>query len=184
MKLLKTAVPAAMMLAVLAACSSAAKEAQPAVAPKPEKTAVQASQPQVFPNALRVVRVDSIDGKTEVAYQCGEKGQDPLSVMYGFKDGQVVAAQVKYKNELTNNLWRVIDFGDRNMFTDGQVTWSAGLASPADVANTDGNMLTIKQVREVNGKQQQIDAVVTRYCKVAKPAVVPAESKSKKAKKK
>lgn len=184
MKLLKTAVPAALMLAVLAACSSTAKDAKPMTAPKEEKAAVQAPKPQAAPNALRVARVDSIDGKAEVAYQCGEKGQDPLSVMYGFKDGQVVVAQVKYKNELTNNLWRAVDFGDRNMFTDGQVTWSAGLASPADVAKVDGNMLTVKQVREVNGQAQQVDAIVTRYCKVAKPAAAPAAAKAKKAKKK
>lgn len=183
MKLLKTAAPAALMLATLAACSTG-KDVKPVVQaqkaePKVEKTAAPEQQAR-----FRVVQVDSLDGRGEVHYQCGEKGQEPLSAMYGFKDGQVVVAQVKYKGELTDGLWRVLDYPDRNMFSDGKVVWSADLADAANVGKVDGNMLTIAGLVEVNGKQEVTDQVVTRYCKLKPEAAMkPAKGKAKAKKK-
>ncbi|MDO5058850.1 MAG: hypothetical protein Q4D82_02785 [Neisseria sp.] len=177
MKLLKTAAPAALMLLALAACSSTGKkETKPAQAQKP------AAQQQVqAENQIRTARVDSIDGSVEVAYVCGEKGDYPLNVMYGFKDGQVVAADVKIKDQTSGVLFRAIDFPDRNMFTNGQVTWVAEKADAANVGKVDGNMLMISGVQEVNGQKQRVDQIVTKYCKL-KPAAAAKKPAAKKKK--
>ena len=94
----KTIVPAAILLAALTGCSTFGgdkTQAQPTSTPAASAPAAATAQ-----QAPATVQVDSIDGKKEVAYKCGDKGQNPLTVMYGFKDNQVVVAQVKYQEKL------------------------------------------------------------------------------------
>lgn len=164
----KTIVPAAILLAALTGCSTFGgdkTQAQPTSTPAASAPAAATAQ-----QAPATVQVDSIDGKKEVAYKCGDKGQNPLTVMYGFKDNQVVVAQVKYQEKLSPGLYRVIGDNDQNTFTANGITWSANKSTPANVDKVDGNMLTQQAVETVNGQQQQVSQIVTRYCKLDKAA--------------
>ena len=187
----KLIVPAVLAAVALTACSSGSK-AKPEAKAAPtaqQQTQAQAQQAQAqaqqaqapVPNTLKV---DSIDGKKEVHYKCGKDGKEPLSVMYGFKGNEVVAAQVKYKGQVTENLFRITDSSkDVNAFWGGNVAWIAEAATAANVDKVDGNMLTIRGTTEVNGKQEVVDQIVTRFCaldKGAKAAVKPAAKKAKK----
>ena len=114
------------------------------------------------------VKVDAIDSTKEVHYRCGQNGQDPLSVMYGFKGNEPVVAQVKYKNELTPNLFRVVGSSDDiNAFWGGNVAWVAGRANLGNIDKVDGNMLTVRGKTTVNGKEEVVDQIVAKYCSVA-----------------
>ena len=187
----KLIVPAVLAAVALTACSSGSK-AKPEAKAAPtaqQQTQAQAQQAQAqaqqaqapVPNTLKV---DSIDGTKEVHYKCGKDGKEPLSVMYGFKGNEVVAAQVKYKGQLTENLFRITDSSkDVNAFWGGNVAWVAEAATAANVDKVDGNMLTIRGTTEVNGKQEVVDQIITRFCaldKGAKAAVKPAAKKAKK----
>lgn len=166
----KAIVPAAILMAALTGCSTfggdkaKAEPAPAATASAPAATTANSQQ------APATVQVDSIDGKKEVAYKCGDKGQNPLTVMYGFKNNQVVVAQVKYQEKLSPGLFRVIGDNDQNTFTANGITWSAGKATPDNVDKVDGNMLTQQAVETVNGQQQQVSQIVTKYCKLDKTA--------------
>ena len=95
----KLIVPAVLAAVALTACSSGSKAKPEAKAAPTAQQQAQAQQAQApVPNTLKV---DSIDGTKEVHYKCGKDGKEPLSVMYGFKGNEVVAAQVKYKGQLT-----------------------------------------------------------------------------------
>ncbi|MBF0803476.1 MULTISPECIES: hypothetical protein [unclassified Neisseria] len=160
---LKIIVPALAAATALSACGMFGKDkpkAQPAPAPVAQQQQQQVPQVQ----APQTVQVDSIDGKKEVAYKCGNKGQNPLNVMYGFKNGEVVVAQVKYQNRLSPGLMRVVGNDDQNIFAGGGITWAAGKATAANVDKVDGNMLTQEAVETVNGRQQQVSQIVTRSC--------------------
>lgn len=181
---LKTIVPALALVTALSACGMSGKakpKAEPAPAP-----AAQQQTPQV--QAPQTVQVDSIDGKKEVAYKCGNNGQNPLNVMYGFKNGEVVVAQVKYQNKVSPGLFRVVGNADFNVFTAEGITWVADKANAANVDKVDGNMLTQAAVETVNGKQQQVSQIVTRGCVLDKAATAklnkaaaPAKAPAKKA---
>lgn len=165
----KTIVPAAILLAALTGCSTFGGDKTAAKpAPAPAASTPAASAPAAAQQTPATVQVDSIDGKKEVAYKCGDKGQNPLTVMYGFKDNQVVVAQVKYQEKLSPGLFRVIGDNDQNSFTANGITWSANKATPANVDKVDGNMLTQQAIETVNGQQQQVSQIVTRYCKLDK----------------
>lgn len=180
----KLIVPAVLAAVALTACSSGSK-AKPEAKAAPtaqQQTQAQAQQAQApVPNTLKV---DSIDGTKEVHYKCGKDGKEPLSVMYGFKGNEVVAAQVKYKGQVTENLFRITDSSkDVNAFWGGNVAWIAEAATAANVDKVDGNMLTIRGTTEVNGKQEVVDQIATRFCvldKGAKAAAKPAAKKVKK----
>ena len=178
----KLIVPAVLAAVALTACSSGSK-AKPEVkaAPTAQQQA-QAQQAQApVPNTLKV---DSIDGTKEVHYKCGKDGKEPLSVMYGFKGNEVVAAQVKYKGQLTENLFRITDSSkDVNAFWGGNVAWVAEAATAANVDKVDGNMLTIRGTTEVNGKQEVVDQIVTRFCALDKGTKAAAKPAAKKVKK-
>ena len=180
----KLIVPAVLAAVALTACSSGSK-AKPETKAAPtvqQQTQAQAQQAQApVPNTLKV---DSIDGTKEVHYKCGKDGKEPLSVMYGFKGNEVVAAQVKYKGQLTENLFRITDSSkDVNAFWGGNVAWVAEAATAANVDKVDGNMLTIRGTTEVNGKQEVVDQIVTRFCALDKGAKAAAKPAAKKAKK-
>ncbi|HFC8455201.1 MAG: hypothetical protein E7J15_02795 [Neisseria sp.] len=178
----KLIVPAVLAAVALTACSSGSK-AKPEVkaAPTAQQQA-QAQQAQApVPNTLKV---DSIDGTKEVHYKCGKDGKEPLSVMYGFKGNEVVAAQVKYKGQVTENLFRITDSSkDVNAFWGGNVAWIAEAATAANVDKVDGNMLTIRGTTEVNGKQEVVDQIATRFCALDKGAKAAAKPAAKKVKK-
>lgn len=167
---LKTIVPALAMAGILSACgmmgSNSSPSAQAAATPAPQQTTQPAQQAQQ--TAPRTVQVDSIDGTKEVAYKCGTNGRNPLTVMYGFKDGEVVVAQVKYQNKISPGLFRVIDNNDMNVFTGENVTWAADKANAANVDKVNGNMLTQEVMQTVNGKQMQVSQIVTRMCMLDK----------------
>ena len=187
----KLIVPAVLAAVALTACSSgskakpetkAAPTAQQQTQAQAQQTQAQAQQAQApVPNTLKV---DSIDGTKEVHYKCGKDGKEPLSVMYGFKGNEVVAAQVKYKGQLTENLFRITDSSkDVNAFWGGNVAWVAEAATAANVDKVDGNMLTVRGTTEVNGKQEVVDQIVTRFCALDKGAKAAAKPAAKKAKK-
>ena len=180
----KLIVPAVLAAVALTACSSGSK-AKPEAKAAPtaqQQTQAQVQQAQApVPNTLKV---DSIDGKKEVHYKCGKDGKEPLSVMYGFKGNEVVAAQVKYKGQLTENLFRITDSSkDVNAFWGGNVAWVAEAATAANVDKVDGNMLTIRGTTEVNGKQEVVDQIVTRFCALDKGVKAAAKPAAKKVKK-
>lgn len=180
----KLIVPAVLAAVALTACSSGSK-AKPEAKAAPtaqQQTQAQAQQAQApVPNTLKV---DSIDGTKEVQYKCGKDGKEPLSVMYGFKGNEVVAAQVKYKGQVTENLFRITDSSkDVNAFWGGNVAWVAEAATAANVDKVDGNMLTIRGTTEVNGKQEVVDQIVTRFCALDKGAKAAAKPAAKKVKK-
>ncbi|UOO81485.1 hypothetical protein LVJ83_11160 [Uruburuella testudinis] len=162
----KAILPAALLLAALTGCSTLGGDkakAEPAATAAAAETAAAQQTPATM-------QVDSIDGRKEVAYKCGEKGQNPLTVMYGFKDNQVVVAQVKFQDKLSPGLFRVIGDNDQNSFTANGITWATDKATPATVDKVDGNMLTQQAVETVNGQQQQVSQIVTKYCKLDKAA--------------
>ena len=180
----KLIVPAVLAAVALTACSSGSK-AKPEAKAAPtaqQQTQAQAQQAQApVPNTLKV---DSIDGTKEVHYKCGKDGKEPLSVMYGFKGNEVVAAQVKYKGQVTENLFRITDSSkDVNAFWGGNVAWIAEAATAANVDKVDGNMLTIRGTTEVNGKQEVVDQIITRFCALDKGAKAAAKPAAKKVKK-
>lgn len=168
MKQLKTLVPAVLMVTALGACSTFGKKDEPKAEPAP---ATQAAAPQpAAPEQPKTLTVDSIDGKKEVAYKCGDKGQNKLNVMYGFKGNDVVVAQVKYQDKLSPNLLRIVDDNDQNSFFGNGIRWSAGKADAATVDQVDGNMLTQEGVEVVNGQQTPVSQIVTKYCVLDKAA--------------
>lgn len=185
---LKSIAPAALLLIALTGCASTEKKAAEATA-APAPQAVSTPAPKATaPAAPKVRTVTSIDGKKEVAYKCGDKGQNPLNVMYGFQGKDVVVAQVKYQNKLSPNLLLVEDQADQNVFTSNGIAWIAGKADANNVDKVDGNMLTQDGVTTVNGKQEQVTQIVTKYCKLdaagtAKLNKTAAAAPAKKAKK-
>ena len=183
MKSSKALIPAALLLALLTGCASTGKtEAEtqqpaaeaPAAAPASTPAAAAPAAPQPKTRA-----VDSIDGKKEVAYKCGHKGQSPLTVMYGFKDGQVVIAQVKYQEKLSPGLLRVLDDKDQSTFTANGITWTADKATPANVDKVNGNMLSQEAIKTVSGQQQQVSQIVTKYCTLDKAATAKLAKEAK-----
>lgn len=168
MKSLKTLVPAALLMATLSACSAFGKKEEPKAEPAPAPAA-SAPAPQA-PAQPKTVTVDSIDGKKEVAYKCGDKGQNKLNVMYGFKGNDVVVAQVKYQGKLSPNLMRVVDDNDSNSFFGNGIRWTAGKADASNVDQVDGNMLTQEAVETVNGQQTPVSQIVTKSCVLDKSA--------------
>ena len=162
--LMKTVAPAALLMIALTGCSTMGKTADKPAAPAPQ------AQAPAQPQGSAVLKVDSIDGKKEVAYKCGDKGQSPLNVMYGFKGDQVVVAQVKFQNKLSPNLIRLADNADGNTFVNNGIVWSADSATAANVDKVDGNMLTQRAVQTVNGTPTQVDQIVAKYCKLDKAA--------------
>ncbi|MRN37337.1 hypothetical protein CRG49_007865 [Neisseria sp. N95_16] len=151
----------------LSACSSTGST-KPASAKQPTQEQVVAQQQAA--SGPQTVKVDSIDSTKEVAYKCGPKGEEKLTVMYGVKNNQLVAAQVRFKNELTPNLFRVVGANDQNIFWGENVAWFAEKATPANVDKVDGNMLTIRGTTQVNGKTEVVDQIVTRGCSLDKTA--------------
>ncbi|ATD64535.1 hypothetical protein ACFPVS_01545 [Neisseria weixii] len=153
----------------LSACSSTGTKPTPAK--QPAQTQAQPAQQQAqAASGPQTVKVDSIDSTKEVAYKCGAKGEEKLTVMYGVKNNQLVAAQVRFKNELTPNLFRVIGANDQNIFWGENVAWFAEKATPANVDKVDGGMLTIRGTTQVNGKAEVVDQIVTRGCLLDKTA--------------
>ena len=173
---LKTIVPMLALAATLSACGMFGKDKPKAQTPAPAPQAA-AQQPAPQAQAPQTVAVDSIDGKKEVAYKCGK---NPLNVMYGFKNGEVVIAQVKYQNKLSPGLFRVTGNQDANVFTANGITWAAEKATAANVDKVNGNMLTQEAVETVNGKQQQVSQIVTRMCVLDKAATAKLNKTAKK----
>lgn len=181
---IKLIVPAVLAAVALTACSSGSK-AKPEAKAAPtaqQQTQAQAQQTQApVPNTLKV---DSIDGTKEVRYKCGKDGKEPLSIMYGFKGNEVVAAQVEYKGQVTENLSRITDSSkDVDAFWGGNVAWVAEAATAANMDKVGGNMLTIRGTAEVDGRQEVVDQIATCFCVLDKGAKAVAKPTAKKVKK-
>lgn len=184
---LKTIVPVLALTATLSACGMFGKDKPKAQAATPAPVAQQPAAPQQVQQQApqvqlpKTVEVTSLDSTKEVAYKCGAaKAKQPLTVMYGIKGGQVVAAQVKYQNKLSPNLFRVIGADDRNIFAGNGITWVADKANPANLDKVNGNMLTQEAIETVNGKQHQVSQIVTRFCVIDKAATAKLNKKAKK----
>lgn len=165
-KLVLTALAAT---AALTACGTTAKKPAPAAASKAAATPASTA-----PAEPATVNVDSIDGRKEVAYQCGN---DKLNVMYGFKGNDVVIAQAKYNNELTSGLRRVVGVSGQNAFWGDNVAWITQPATAANVDKVNGLALTVRQTANVNGKPEVVDSVVVKNCVPAKAAATKAKKK-------
>ena len=175
---LKLIIPALALSALLTGCGSmGGSKAKAAPAASAATPAAQAPAAQQEP---ATVQVDSIDGRKEVAYKCGDKGQNPLTVMYGFKGGDVVVAQVKYQDKLSPGLFRVIGDNEQNSFTAQGITWTAAKATPATVDKVDGGTLTQQAVEVVNGQQMPVSQIVTQACKLDKTATARLANAAKK----
>lgn len=151
---LNTMVPALVLITALSACDK-----------------LQAQPLSMSERYLKTVQFDSIDGQKEVAYKCGDEGQTPLSVIYGFKNGEVVVAHVKYRNKLFSNLLLIVEdsYGtsneddinflksyynnndNDNSFIGDGVTWSAAKATAENIDKVDGNRLTQEVLQTVDG---------------------------------
>lgn len=167
---LKLWVPAVMMAAVLSACGSIGKD-KPDARPAPAPQAPAAAPAANAPAEPQTLKVDSIDSAKEVAYKCDTNGKpEALTVMYGVKSNEIVAAQVRYKNELTPNLFRVPAITSQNAFWGGNVGWIAEKATVANVDKVNGGMLTLRGTTQVNGTAQVVDQIVTKGCVLDKAA--------------
>lgn len=186
---LKLIAPALLAAFALSACGTMDKLKKKKDEPAPAAQA-SAPAPQQAPAAPPTVKVDSIDSSKEVAYKCGQHGKEQLNVMYGIKGGEVVVAQVKFKNQLTPNLFRVTGTNDQNVFWGEGITWVAGQANAANVDKVDGNMLFVRGETTVNGNQEVVDQIAAKYCvldkaataKLNKPAAKAPAKKAAKAK--
>lgn len=175
-KNVKLMVPATLLLAALAlsGCSSLGEKTKPVEKPITPPVAAPAA-PTKEVSVPQTVKVDSIDSRKEVAYKCGT---EPLNVMYGMKGNQVVVAQVKYKNQLTPGLFRVLGApSEQNAFWGENIAWIAQGATAATVDKVNGNMLTLRGVQNVNGQQTVVDQVVAKGCELDKVATAKLKAK-------
>lgn len=184
---LKTIVPVLALTATLSACGMFGKDKPKAQAATPAPVAQQPAAPQqVQQQATQVqlpktVEVTSLDSTKEVAYKCGPaKAKQPLTVMYGIKGKEVVAAQVKYQNKLSPHLFRAVGNDDKNIFAGNGITWTADKANASNVDKVNGGILTQEAIETVNGKQQQVSQIVTRFCVIDKAATAKLNKKAKK----
>ncbi|HFC8517223.1 TPA: hypothetical protein ACFP41_000056 [Neisseria weaveri] len=159
--MLKTLVPAAILMATLTACSTPMQ--------KPVKAdAAKATAAQTAPKASN--ESVKIEASKEVAYACGPSGKEKLRVTYGISKNEVVVAQVLFREKASPILFRVNSQTDSNTFANQGITWSAEKADAANLDKVDGNMLTQEAVEVVNGKKTQVSQIVTKYCKLDKAA--------------
>lgn len=106
---------------------------------------------------------NELDSTIQAAYQCkaeGVKGNVPLNVMYGFKNGQVVVAQAKMANgALSNGLW--VNGNQANVFAsreaDGTI-WTTAAHKHSNIHRVDGGVLSVRR----NGQ----NAIVLEKCKL------------------
>lgn len=106
---------------------------------------------------------NELDSTIQAAYQCkaeGVKGNVPLNVMYGFKNGQVVVAQAKMANgALSNGLWA--NGNQANVFAsreaDGTI-WTTAAHKHSNIHRVDGGVLSVRR----NGQ----NAIVLEKCKL------------------
>ncbi|ASK26726.1 hypothetical protein [Neisseria chenwenguii] len=165
---LKLIVPAVLAAVALSACGTIDKFKKKKDEPVAAAQTQAAPAQQQGPSAPQTVKVDSIDSTKEVAYKCGN---EPLNVMYGIKGGEVVAAQVKFRNQLSPGLFRVAsNTNGQNAFWGEGIAWIAEQANGANVDKVNGNMLTIRGTTTVNGKQQVVDQIAAKSCMLDKTA--------------
>ncbi|MCP2041325.1 hypothetical protein L1281_001923 [Neisseria sp. HSC-16F19] len=130
---------------------------------------------------MQLARVDSIDGRVEVAYTCDSRnGKQKVRVMYGVKDGTLVVAQTLINNEPSPGLYRVLNDanGDtQNSYFGEGITWTTAKATPANVTKVNGNMLTQAGTDTVNGKQVQVDNILLKSCVLDKAATAKLNKK-------
>ncbi|WP_338809631.1 hypothetical protein V6667_04280 [Neisseria leonii] len=150
--------------AMLALAGCAANQA-----PQAAETDVRA-QAATTNSAPQLAAVDSIDSRIEVAYRCTTpQGVQPMSVMYGVKDGTLIVAQAKVNGELTPGLARVlngVNSESQNSYYGNGLTWITDKATPADVTRVDGNMLTQAKELTVNGVPTGVQDILLKGCAV------------------
>ncbi len=111
----------------------------------------------------------SIDSKVEVAYNCqiqenGKKRSQPITVMYGVKNGEAIVAQAKVNNEISTGLFRVADPLLNRFVSESaeQTMWTAMPAKAADLRKVDGGKLSVKR--------GNVHAVIAESCKLDQAA--------------
>lgn len=137
--------PAVAVMAVLTGCASQGNTPDKAAAPKEV----------------------AVDTTKEVAYACGEQGDQKVAVKYGFKGQEAVAAVVTYREQTTPVLLRDPK-QEGNVFQSNGITWVSGAATLENVGSVDGNMLMQEGTIEDNGQSMPVSNIITKYCKVAK----------------
>ena len=126
-------------------------------------------------NGMQLARVDSIDSRVEVAYTCDSRsgGKQKMSVMYGIKDGTLVVAQTLVNREPSPGLYRVLNDANgetQNSYFGEGITWITDKATPSNVTQVNGSMLTQADTTTVNGKQMQVDNILFKSCVLDKAA--------------
>ncbi len=152
MKTMLKLAPAAALLLILTGCATGDKKPATQAA---GQTQQQAAQPQV-----------EFDRKTEVAYNCGNKGQDKVRVMYGLKGDDVVAAQVLFQQRVSPVMVRDGGDANNNVFRNNGFIWVANKASAANVSKVGAKLLGQTVLQTVDGKQNRVEQVVTQNCKL------------------
>lgn len=107
-----------------------------------------------------------IDGKTEVAYLCesGAKEKIALTAMYGFKNNDVVVAQIRLSGQISPGMWRVSDhLLNRFVGKDDNSLQTMWTTLPANA----------QTIRQVNGgtlsyfdEQRKEHVVIVENCKL------------------
>lgn len=105
------------------------------------------------------------------AYQCQANGKKApiLVASYGIVKGEPVAAQLTIENSTSPALIRAYDAPNAdtlNTFTAEGITWVTKRATLEDLSQAEGVILTRRETTEVNGKQEEVDNILLKYCTI------------------
>ena len=169
----KVFVPAVLLMLVLTGCASKNHHNAPAVqTPAPAGTAVSAVPDRNTTN---------IDGSKEVFYLCGTgAAKTRLSAMYGLQGQNVVAAQVKYQDQLSPVMMRDPRDVNYNTFVSPEgITWRTAIAT-SDTVDKVGALGLLQPVKRVINGVETIDPqIVTQNCVVDNTVAVAAPANTK-----
>lgn len=130
-----------------------------------QKTPITVHIPSIQ-NALPK-RINHIDTKKEIFYQCNQSKNDILRVMYGLIGQNVVVAQILYQSKLSPLLYRDTNNSSENVFvaTSG-ISWSTKLSTSTQLDKTAG--IALMQP----GKSKQTYEIVAQNCLPIDPSSV------------
>ncbi|MDO4878829.1 MAG: hypothetical protein Q3966_05995 [Neisseria sp.] len=130
---------------------------------------------------MMLAEVDSLDKRVEVAYVCdSQKGKTNLNAMYGIKNDALAAVQLKYGEELTPNLYRVMNDTNgkhQDSYYNSGLTWiTAKAATPDKITSVEGKVLM--QASSLDGGLPSGDqTLLFKDCKVDKAATKKLNAK-------
>ncbi len=122
---------------------------------------------------LMLAEVESLDKKVEVAYTCDtQQGKQPLNAMYGIKNDETVVVQLKYGDELTPNLRRVMNDTNgkkQNSYYGEGLTWITDKADPNSLTSANGKILMQADAVD-GGLPKGNQTILFQNCQVDKAA--------------